>query len=72
METYCSLGFRHKLLGFIFTHVLKLAMLAVTEGKLVFFFKLLTFHFMLSKGFLDSSVGKESTCQAGDVGSIRV
>ena len=61
METYCSLGFRHKLLGFIFTHVLKLAMLAVTEGELFFFFfpKLLTFHFVLSKGFLDSSVAMQ-------------
>ena len=36
METYCRLGFRHKLLGFIFTHVLKLAVLAVTEGKFSF------------------------------------
>ena len=45
METYCSLGFRHKLLGFIFTHVLKLAMLAVTEGELFFFFSTFNFSF---------------------------
>ena len=27
-------------------------------------------HFMHKKGFLDSSVGKESACNVGDIGSI--